>query len=505
MILVQGLELHNYKAIKHAKLLGMRDLNVFIGPNNCGKTSILAALKLLAELRPDYGWYECQTCGQLESQTRIKAVGCTVPYSDKYLRQDTENTEICFSFNEEEINKLVPRALARVRNAVSAAPPGHCVDELRMKGKTTLVTEHVSPFGSPDIIELLNRLVLFCPEQRLQTYHEKAIQDYIRDKNFLGASLRRWEDLLRSLVDPKVTDHAFNLDLIKNIEGSNFQTSLGEQGSGVRSLACLLADLISAENARIVLIDEPELGLNPFSKQELLKFLLEESKTRQMFLATHDPTLVNPILWKSRSIVVFSFSPYTGEFVKINLEESKEAPETFAGYLPHTVSLRNIHMYVEGTSDVYVLQVFLRKYCTQKYENWSEMLNKVGTFHLGGDFWCHLLHSVPKPPYRCVIILDGDKKQNAKEVCQKYDEAVENVPRFELAENIEDLGKIMAKHDRHPIYCLKRNCIEEYLEPKPSYDKPDYHKVIEGPGIAENMEQVPDEIRGLFEAVLKET
>jgi len=45
----------------------------------------------------------------------------------------------------------------------------------------------------------------------------------------------------------------------------------------------------------IVLIDEPELGLNPLVKQESLKFLLAESKERQIFIATQDPTFVN--LW----------------------------------------------------------------------------------------------------------------------------------------------------------------------------------------------------------------
>ena len=38
----------------------------------------------------------------------------------------------------------------------------------------------------------------------------------------------------------------------------------------------------------IVLIDEPELGLNPLVKQESLKFLLAESKERQIFIATQD-------------------------------------------------------------------------------------------------------------------------------------------------------------------------------------------------------------------------
>lgn len=506
MILLQALELRNYKAVKYAKLVGMRDLNILVGPNNCGKTSILSALNLVAQLGTHHS-YGCQPCQQLAHQAGIGAIGCSVPGSDRYMRgrKGEEDMEICFSFNEDEVDKLVPRTLAKVRSVVGAAPPGHCIDELRMRWRTGLscpMTEHISPFAHPDIIELLNRSILVCPEQRLQTYKEKAIQEYIRDKSLPGASLRRWEEFLRKLVDPRLTDHSYNLDLIRNIESSDFQTSLDEQGSGVRSLACLAVDLISGDNGRIVLIDEPELGLNPFAKQEFLKLLLEESKTKQIVLATHDPTLVNPTLWKSQDIAVFFYSPFKGEFVKVNLQESREVPETFAGYLPHTLSLRDTHMYVEGTSDVYILQVFLRKYCKQNYENWSEIVNKVGIFHLGGDFWPHLLYTVPKPPYRCLVVLDGDKKQNAQEVRQKYDQAVENVSGFELADDMQDLANTMTKHDKHPIYCLKQKCIEEYLEPKPDYEQPSYSKTIEGPRIAEEMEQVPDEIQGLIRALL---
>lgn len=508
MILVEALELRNYKAVRHAKLETMGDLNILVGPNNCGKTSVLTALNLLAQLGTHYS-YRCQTCQKIAQQAEISAIGCPVSDTDKYLRQreGTERMEICFSFSEGEIEKLVPGVIGKVRSATSAAEPGHCIDQLRLEwsaGTTNLITEHISPFAHPDIIELLNRSILDCPERRLQSYKDKDIQDYIREKKLPGASLRKWEEFIRKLVDPKITDHAYNLDLIRDVESTAFQTSLDEQGSGVRSMASLAADLIFADNARIILIDEPELGLNPFSKQEFLKFLLEELKARQIFLATHDPTLVNPLLWKSRNVTVFLFSPYAGEFVKVNLTESREAPETFAGYLPHTVSLRDIHLYVEGTGDVYIFQIFLRKYCKQVYLNWSEILNRVGIFHLGGDFWCHLLYTVPQPPYMCAVVLDGDKKDKARDVTGKYDQVVEKTSKFQLADNTQDLVDIMTKHSKHPVYCLKRKCIEEYLEPRPDYEQPTYNKTIDGPKIAEDMTEVPEEIQGLFKALLNE-
>ena len=75
--------------------------------------------------------------------------------------------------------------------------------------------------------------------------------------------------------------------MIRKVDGEDFETPISEQGSGVRSLACLVVDIPFSDN-KIVLIDEPELGLNPLVKQEFLKFLLTESKERQIFIATQD-------------------------------------------------------------------------------------------------------------------------------------------------------------------------------------------------------------------------
>jgi len=38
MIIFETIEIWNFRNIKHVKLEGLKDLNIFIGPNNCGKT-----------------------------------------------------------------------------------------------------------------------------------------------------------------------------------------------------------------------------------------------------------------------------------------------------------------------------------------------------------------------------------------------------------------------------------------------------------------------------------
>lgn len=500
MIIVKALEVHNYKAVKEAYIRDIRDLNIFIGPNNCGKTSILDTLKLVSNIGSG-GNILCAQCGSLAKDAQLNGISLTIDPNDAYLRENNE-VEISLSFDEQGIDNIAPGILNEIRSRLKSNCGHGSMDEIRFKGKKALHLVHITPFCTPDITEKLAGQVIYCTDRRLETYQGREHAEYIGEKNLRTTKLTKWIESLRATIDSKIVDcNQRTLHIIRDLEGKEFTAKLSEQGSGIRSLAGVLADLEAADSSRIILIDEPELGLNPINKQEILKLLLHQAEKKQVFLATHDPTFVNPVLWESERVAVFAYSPFKGQFVKVNLSENKEDPEVFGGYLPHTTSLKNIHIYVEGSSDVYILQVFLRKFLKKKDEEWTKSLNRVGIFHLGGDFWTHLLHTIPKSPYKSIVILDGDKKDEARKVCEKYNGIKENIPRFEFGATLDRVKSIMEK-EGVPIYCLELACIEEYLKPKPEYKKEGYLKAIDGPTRAENMDEVPKEIEKIFDVIL---
>jgi len=325
--------------------------------------------------------------------------------------------------------------------------------------------------------------VLLCSDLRVNEYNGKPLSKYILEKGHTNEILKRFLNFINRIVDPPIHDIRFpdkgsNSTLAFLFDG--FEDSIENQGSGTRSLIGLAWDIITMKEGSIIIIDEPELGLHPSAKQELLKLLLEEAETKQIFIATHDPTFVNPVIWqefirkkdlKMFSVNVLLYSFYTQSFKNVDLDQSKEDPETFAGYLPHTTSLKESHIYVEGPSDVYVFQIWLEKYLKEKYErNWLEVFNEIGIYHLAGDNWVHLLYTLPMGPYKCIVIFDGDKalkardKPTLEDVCKKYNEAqkFENVSKIK---SYKDVREINFNSDHHPIYCLKRKEIEYYYDP----------------------------------------
>jgi len=475
MIIIKCLKIKNYRNVKHADLNDLKGLNIFIGPNNCGKTNILELINQLSELeRGEAYGYRCPECNEIKQKERIEGVYLSLREEDKYLKE--KSTELDILFNEDEINKLVPDVLEKQNKKL-----GKIIEKINNHLKKEIILKydqeirvhrlhafHLSPFIHKDIIEEIKGSILYCPEQRLQNYKGKDFRRHIIDMKLTGAQWRKWIHFLK-IIDPKIDDYK-DEDLVRKIEGKNFVTSILEQGSGVRSLICLAGDILFSDD-KIILIDEPELGLNPFVEQEFLKFLLEQSRTKQIFIATQDPTFLNPNLWKKDKVSVYLYSLIDEKFIKIDLDQNQADYSTFGGFLPHTTSLKDIHLYLEGTSDVYIFQIWLDKYLKERYpideeidkENaWKRrsILNRFEIYHLGGSNWKHLLYTIPKSPYKCVIVLDGDKREETKNICEKYNKSEINASKFRVCQKIED---VYFEEEKHPIYCLEKDCIEKYL------------------------------------------
>lgn len=454
--------------------------------------------------------YLCPKCKELgKENSDIFCLSLNLSYDDYYLKdQKLTETIVSFLFDEEAINRLVPRILDKQKEKLKTNSCGEINNSIIMERPHeawSCIAKHFSIFIHSDIIEEIKRNILYCPEQRLHSYNEKGFEDYIREKELRSSHKKKWIDFLNKIVDAKIDDEK-NERLIRKLDDADFETSLLEQGSGVRSLACLAVDILFSD-AKIVLIDEPELGLNPLVKQEFLNFLLEESKRRQIFIATQDPTFVNPILWKDKTkrVSVYLYTPKEEKFLKIDLGQNQENPNTFAGYLPHTTSLKDLHLYVEGTSDVYIFQILLDKYLKKKKpDNWFEIINKVGIYHLNGNNWQHLLYTIPKTPYKCIVILDGDKRKTAEEVCDEYNGLAINASKFRFCKTIEALKKSNG-NESHPVYCLEKECIEKYFAP--DFDCADppqgYNKKRDGPKTAEELGEIPEEITRIFDVILE--
>jgi hypothetical protein len=234
MIIFKKIELKKFRNIKHIKLEDLRDLNILIGPNNCGKTNFLEFISKMGEL--NYGTfydYLCKKCQEIKKKISEEInVILSLTAEDFYLKNTDKGMEISLLLNEEEINKLVPRALEKQREKLekikqSSEACESIGDEIVMKnekGSSTLYGEHLSPFIHEGVIGVIKNSILCCPEERLQSYKGKEFSDYIKEQKLSRDKKMRWVDFLRKTVDPRIDDERYER-LIRKVDSARALSS----------------------------------------------------------------------------------------------------------------------------------------------------------------------------------------------------------------------------------------------------------------------------------------
>lgn len=510
MIFLEELEIENFKNIKRARLDKLKDLNIIIGPNNCGKTNILDLIyhKLGKIIDISNVAYLCKECSKTQSQNPREVHNLVLQLSlEEFYLKKKGKMSVSFTLNK-EIFKEEIKEQEKILDKFTCNKITEKIILENKQNETYLRSRHFSIFIDNRIIDKLKKSIVYIPSGRIRTYKNEDIDKHLSKFTSSGrvTKITSLIEYIKKYADPSICEYIIGQGkIIQKFKNDELETSLREQGSGIKSLICFFIDLIENGNEnKIFLIDEPEIGLNPFLRQVFLKFLLALSENNQIFIATQDSTFVNPVLWGEHrdKVSVYIYSLVDDTFKKVDLGQNKEDPSTFAGYLPHTTSLKDFHIYVEGTSDVYIFQVFLEKYLRKRYpDNWISIFNKVGIYHLNGDFWEHLLYTVPPKPYKCIIILDGDKAKKANDACKKYKDASSKTlsPDFYFCEDIDNID--LKNRDEHPIYCLKEKCIERYLFSDFKVLPKNYNKKIDGVIRANEMKDIPKEIEEVFNKI----
>ncbi|MCW4028687.1 MAG: AAA family ATPase [Candidatus Bathyarchaeota archaeon] len=527
MIVIKDLEITNFKNIKHAHLKGLSHVNVFIGPNNSGKSNLLLAIEKLRGISDRQinspNFEECAICRELENLSRKQFIDYSWQLSERDAFETTVIPKLFFQFSDEflesfedykknDIAKIVQGLIdsykAMNRNLTEKMVEEYvhhmtqyCKNQLDFDNKT-LKNKHSSLIPTATM-QVINQTVLYCPEERLKNYKGKDISEYIKGKDLDADKLKEVQDSIKEIVDSELKTYTSG-SLNYRRGPRKFSTPINEQGSGVRSLICLVFDIISSKE-QIVLIDEPELGLNPAAKRKFINFL-RNVPNKQFFIATHDPAFVNPRLWDNGQLSIFLYSVTKNEFVKVCLDHNSHDPNTFAGYLPHTTCLKDYHVFVEGTYDVYIHQIFFKKFIDECYDLFKQkqgfastiqqIQNRVDFYHLGGDFWEHLLHTIPQKPYTALLIFDGDKKAKVRNIIDVFNQnKLGNLPTFKLVEKID--SDLISDSNSIPVYVLAKDNIEQYLNPVPLPENKS-----QGPDIAKRMVDIPEEFVMLYSSTI---
>ena len=288
---VTAIELENVRSFygKHEAQFS-NTINVFIGANNSGKTTILNSIFILQrdELTNSYAI----TIGESISNLKLFTEGD----GKKYFSIDQEKNFIYADFtnNEKYINTKIPNSTGNntFRNKISEYEPDNLIypflSKRKVKEYSVVVNNANANLVKGDLSNLVSKI------DRLVTKEKRKASDefYKECEKILGF------DITARLID--------NGKEIAYIASDNSSISLSLMGEGVPNLLGIIADLCVAKD-KIFLIEEPENDIHPKALKGLLELIIKKSETNQIFVSTHS-NIVMKYLGSTPKSKIFSIT-----------------------------------------------------------------------------------------------------------------------------------------------------------------------------------------------------
>lgn len=338
-----------FKAFENVTAKGLAQLNVFVGRNNAGKSTVLHALDLAGLALRLNDWSRFQLKLKIEdlfwdrgdfalSFTTI--TGKTVTISAQNRRQPIVNLGGAAKEDFDSI-LIVPDPTYGMLNR-RAISPYDVISNIENRDFTNIT--------ALDILQA----VQFYGKKNEHGFTEKSFDDLVEQVRAFFPELEdirsdRTEHLISTL---EYKENGRMLDILYS-------------GMGLKRFLDVLIK-VTLSKASMVLLDEPEYGMHPELQRRFLTFLnkLATERNLQFFMATHSPVFLNA----SADIEVFRVHNEAGRRSIVPVP-SKLRFTLFGdlGVRPSDLFQNDICVMVEGQDDIVFFEYVLHELYRQEF------------------------------------------------------------------------------------------------------------------------------------------
>jgi hypothetical protein len=310
------LRLHNFRGFSHYSLSDLTRINLLVGKNNAGKTSILEAIEILS--------YGGRLSALLKSPSRRGEVssenrepGLRAEYDIRFLfhqHRIQEGSSFEIQADNDMASPAVTCVIRRpesVQLEISDQDEPNMVYELVIKGPEnekgsviTISTEGILSGdlrrGAPPYAQLASSAVIFLGTEGADFNILRKMWDDI----VLTSEEEKVIEALK-IIEPNVERLAFtgrsarwsSLAWIK-LKNNEERVPLGSLGDGIRRLLSL-AIYAARATGGILLIDEIDTGLHYSTLELMWKFIIEIAARLdiQVFATTHSGDCLRALAW----------------------------------------------------------------------------------------------------------------------------------------------------------------------------------------------------------------
>ena len=334
---LQHVSLKNYKSIKDVEIDFKPGLNIIIGKNGVGKTNFVKALNNIldfkyTELPDSKSKIEIKENSQtisLESRPKSLVRFSIMAESDVRFNhqfklhvkeKETETNEIY-----EIINQLRNTNSEYRSNLIGHGIPYVNTEFLQIPGSLTItsygaISGGMTKFGDSDSVFIKQYFSnLFLDIAINVGEHASLDQNYIQHKvsnsdhtfRFLNSVLKFYSPIAEVRINPdfRIEYNDFNNEIVLTNFSFQFKVfdtwqSFNFLSDGTKRLFYIISEIAGlnfkyesaipdSTNFDIIFLEEPELGIHPHQLHQLMQFIKEQSKEKQIILTTHSPQVID--------------------------------------------------------------------------------------------------------------------------------------------------------------------------------------------------------------------
>ncbi len=286
------IEIERFRGIRHASIEGFKQVNLFFGKNNCGKSSLLESLFLASGL---------SNPSLAINVNLLRGYGRVRPNDLKldFYNLDTKEP-IHFRFENEETRELSISLFEESGSDVSFN-----VDDPNM-----LKNVEDEKYGLKSDFKINGKhyvsQIFFAPDSNKATrivskeYVETLRCSYLSPKYDFNASIQGLKNILQNkdehfiveglkIIEPRVKDFVYTDNEMLVDIGLEKRFPVNMMGDGARKIVSLLTAVYDCKNG-VLLVDEISNGFHYSVMRNLWEVLINAAvkNNTQLFITTHD-------------------------------------------------------------------------------------------------------------------------------------------------------------------------------------------------------------------------
>ena len=387
MRILHYLEIENFKRFGERQRIELDHPAVLIGPNNCGKTTVLQAIALWAHAVRTWWHAKGENTPKDRPATSLNRLAITsVPvlrtrhyWRNLVVRRGNEDIPLRITAGVEREGVVEPVAM-RFRNQGDDLV--YCVPDEATREK-------------PDLLRLAAglRVDLLYPQAGLEM--EEPVLQPRRIRALLGQaqtgrvlrnlclvvhekSPSEWEEIADLMARLFMVDLGIPRETMDGIlaldyrqRGAKQPLDLSLAGRGMQQMLLLFASLYG-DRGRLLLVDEPDAHLEILRQRQAYVLLREVAAQRdsQIVMVTHSETILREALDRNLTFLLRGSAD--------NLADRSEIADALRHYgAEHYVRARErgYVLYVEGRTDLDLLRAFAERLDHPVLRCWDERVN----------------------------------------------------------------------------------------------------------------------------------